>query len=435
MAAMDRINGLGPLPDGGRVVIVGGGPGGTACALALHRLAAAAGRRIEITLLEAKRFTGEQQHNLSVGVLSPPLPQLMAEYLGIDFPRQLGKAEIAGYVLHGGHDTVRLEDHGEHGVAVRRVEWDDFMLETARARGIHVVHARAVDVDFNADGVVVYTDRAPLAADVVVGAYGLDEGSEAFFGRATAYRPPPALVSVLTKYHPGPAGMAEIGSWVHAFLPGYGGIEFGAITPKGDHITINIAGARVGADTLQYFLAQPEVRAALPCFDTAGLPEVTHSRNPDDLRFFKGRFPNSQAYGYYGDRYVIVGDAAGLVRAFKGKGITTAVQTGVRAAHTIIEAGISRAAFEADFAAANRDITDDLPYGRAMRVLVALSARFGLLDPVIRAAGHNEKARAGLFDAVSAHAPYRDVLIEMLHPSAVGAVLREMVRGSAMRQE
>jgi flavin-dependent dehydrogenase len=413
--------GLGPLPDAGRVVIVGGGPGGTACALALQRMAAQAGRRIEIIVLEAKRFKGEEQHNLSVGVLSPPLPELMAAQLGVEFPRQLGKAEIAGYVLHGGRDVVRLEDNGERGVAVRRVEWDDYMLETARARGINVVHARAVDADFNTDGVVVYTDREPLAADVVVGAFGLDEGSESFFSRATAYRRPPALVSVLTKYHPGPAGMAEIGPWIHAFLPGYRGIEFGAITPKGDHITINIAGETVGADTLKYFLARPEVRAALPCFEDAG------RLDPDDLRFFKGRFPNSLARRYYGDRYVMVGDAAGLVRAFKGKGVTSAVQTGIRAAHTIIETGISQAAFEADFAVANRDITGDLPYGRGMRLLVALSARFGLLDPVIRAAGRNARVREGLFGAVSAHAPYRDVLIEMLHPSAVGAVLREMV--------
>ena len=141
-------------------------------------------------------------------------------------------------------------------MAVRRVEWDDFMLEQVRGRGIGVMEARAVDVDLCADGVVVYTDRDPVKADVVVGAFGLDEGSAGFFSRAAGYRPPPALTSVLTRYHPGPEGIALFGAYVHAFLPGYRGIEFGAITPKGDHLTINIAGRRVGADTLAYFLQQ-----------------------------------------------------------------------------------------------------------------------------------------------------------------------------------
>jgi flavin-dependent dehydrogenase len=61
----------------------------------------------------------------------------------------------------------------------------------------------------------------------------------------------------------------------------------------------------------------------------------------------------------------MVGDAAGLVRAFKGKGVTSAIQTGVRAAETILHHGISAAAFQS-YRAANRDILADLPYGRAM---------------------------------------------------------------------
>ncbi len=413
---------LGPLPDGGRVVIVGGGPGGVATALALHRLAREAGRKIDITLLEGKRFAGGKQHNLSVGVLSPPLFQIMEEQLGAPFPWHLSHVEIAGYVLHSANSQVVLNDSGQRGVAVRRVQFDDWMLRTVRERGIDVRQARAVDVDLHADGVVIYTDRDPVEADVVVGAFGLDDGCAAFFRRAVDYRQPPALTSILTKYHPGAEEMAAFGKYVHAFLPGYGGIEFGAITPKGDHIDVNIAGRRVRAASLKYFLAQPEVSAVLPSFHNAGRYDAT------DLRFFKGRFPNSLAGGYYGDRYVMVGDAAGLVRAFKGKGVTSAVQTGIRAAETILRTGISYHAFASDFAVANQDITGDLIYGRGMRFLVAFSAYFGLLDPVVRAAGQDEHVRDALFGAVSAHAPYRNVLVEMVNPQSVKAVMRALVR-------
>src|SRR5450756_2932734 len=102
-----------------------------------------------------------------------------------------------------------------------------------------------------------------------------------------------------------------------------------------------------------------------------------------DLRFFKGRFPNSLAGRYYGDRYVMVGDAAGLVRAFKGKGVTSAVQTGIRAAETILRTGISCHAFASDFAVANHDITGDLIYGRGMRLsLIHISepTRLGMIS-------------------------------------------------------
>ena len=86
---------LSALPDNGRVVIIGGGPGGTACALALHRLSAEMGRQVHITLLEGKEFTNERHYNQCVGVLSPPLPSLLEEGLGIPFPYQLCQIEIA----------------------------------------------------------------------------------------------------------------------------------------------------------------------------------------------------------------------------------------------------------------------------------------------------------------------------------------------------
>ena len=70
------IKSLGPL-DKGHVVIIGGGPGGTACALALHHMAAEMGRKIRITIVEGKQFVGEMQYNQCVGVLSPPLPDLL----------------------------------------------------------------------------------------------------------------------------------------------------------------------------------------------------------------------------------------------------------------------------------------------------------------------------------------------------------------------
>ena len=159
------------------------------------------------------------------------------------------------------------------------------------------------------------------------------------------------------------------------------------------------------------------------------IPKVDrdHLNGENDLIYFKGRFPRSLARNYYGDRYVMIGDAAGLVRAFKGKGVTTAVLTGIRAAETILNYGYTREEFHLHYRTANQDIIQDLPYGRAMRVLTIFMSRVGLLDPVLRAAHCTPDLQSALFDAVSAHALYREVFVKSLRPKTIFAILRAML--------
>ena len=414
------VQSLGPLEQG-HVVIIGGGPGGTACALALQRMAAEMGREIRITVVEGKQFVGEMHYNQCVGVLSPPLPELLWNHLGVKFPYLLFRSAISQYVIHTAREQITLPDKTQHSIALRRVQYDAFMLETVKKSGITVIPARAMDLEFHDEHVVVYTDNSPFEADVIVGAFGMDDGSTAMFNRLTPYRPPHALSSIVTKYHPSPEDMKTFGTSIHAFLPANPKIEFGGVTPKGNHLTINIAGSDVDADLMIAFLNQPEVREVLPNFNgDTGF-------DPQELIFYKGRFPRSLARGYYGDRYVLVGDAAGLVRAFKGKGVTSAVLTGIRAAETILKYGISEAAFYNHYCSLNKDITQDLPYGQIMRQFTIFLAHYRLLDPVIRAAKQNPMLQSALFDAVSAHAPYRQVIRQSLQPGIILAVLRAWI--------
>jgi flavin-dependent dehydrogenase len=416
---------LGPLKEGGHVVIIGGGPGGTACALRLKCLAAQMNRKISVTLVESKQFSGEHHYNQCAGVLSHPLPEMMDAKLGVPFPHHLARALIQGYVLHSNHTALELTTEEEDSIALRRVQFDAYMLDQIQKRQISLVQARATDLEFHAKHVLIYTENSSFEADVVVGAFGLDEGSGAMFSRLSGYRPPLSLSSVVTKYHPGPEGMDAFGTYIHAFLPSHPRIEFGAITPKGNHLTINIAGSSVDVNLMRSFLRSSPVQSALPNLDHAG------TYDPHDLRYFKGRFPRSTAQRYFGDRYVMVGDAAGLVRAFKGKGVTTAMLTGIRAAETIMQAGISERAFRAHYQHANRDITSDLPYGRVMRLMAIALARYKLLDPVVRAARQDPNLRQALFDAVSASAPYRDVFARSFRLGPVAAILGAMLHNNS----
>jgi flavin-dependent dehydrogenase len=411
------------------VIILGGGPAGSTCGLALLKLAAQMDRSVKITILESKQFAGEQHYNQCVGVLSPPLPELMQNELLLPFPTDLTRALITGYILHGDRELLQLDGDEQPSVALRRVQFDAYMLDSAIQRGVQVLPARATNLEFHADGVIVYTENAPVEGDVLVGAFGMDEGSAAIFSRQTKYKPPQALSSVVTKYHPGMQAMQQFGQRIHAFLPKHPRIEFGGITPKDNHLTINIAGRDVDAPLMSDFLRQPVVRRALPNLEEA------RRLDPDDLRFFKGRFPSSLARNYFGDRFVMIGDAAGLVRSFKGKGVTTAVQTGIRAAETILTAGFTRAAFHDQYRRANQDLIGDVSYGQAMRLIVIALARSGMLDALLRAGRKEPRLRHALFGAVSGHEAYRTVWADSLAPASLMAVLRAILGSRSVRTD
>jgi flavin-dependent dehydrogenase len=222
--------------------------------------------------------------------------------------------------------------------------------------------------------------------------------------------------------------MVGFGNRIHAFLPPSPRIEFGAITPKGDHLTVNIGGAAVDADQMEVFLRLPEVWQVLPHLENASRLFT------GDQRYFGGRFPCGLARSFAGDRFVMVGDAAGLVRAFKGKGVTSAIQTGIRAAQIILHQGISATALRAYYAA-NRDIMDDLPYGQAMRRLTILASQLGLMDAVLSAARKDAGLLRALFGAVSGYLPYREVVRMAFSPPSVLAIASAVVRGIVSRTE
>ena len=397
--------GLGALDNGAHVVVIGGGPGGAGTALALQNQARQMGRRIHITLFEGKVFAGEHHFNQCVGVLSPPIDTILQDLLGVPFPRHLVQREIAGYYLHSDDRAILLESDDPPAYAVRRVQFDNYMLDQVRAGGIEVVTGRVTDLEFHADRVIVYSEGGIKEVDVVVGAFGSDDGTAVVFERATDYRAPRFLSSIVTKIHPRPDLMDAFGNHIHAFLPSTPGIEFGAVTPKGNHLTINIAGGKVDAEMMDYFLRSAALRSVVACLEDA--------QSKRDLTFFKGRFPISQARGFYGDRYVIVGDAAGMVRPFKGKGVNSAMQTGAWAAQTLLTAGISARALR-EYHKACSDITRDLPYGKAMRVLAIDLSKWHLLDTVIALAEQDAHLRHMLFGAVSGHQMYREIVRGML---------------------
>ncbi|HLA38887.1 MAG TPA: NAD(P)/FAD-dependent oxidoreductase [Candidatus Glassbacteria bacterium] len=393
-----------------KVLIAGCGPAGCACALSLIRLGAQAGRWVDVKLFEHKSFG--QHYNQCMGVLSPPIQQIMHDLLELEIPRELVQREIEGYWLHTGSRSIYLTDSSPAGprtsIATRRVLLDGYLLNQAKKAGVEVFGSRVIDFEFSDDCVRVYTEGGSFTGDVVVGAFGLDRQLCDAFSRRTGYRAPDYLETVVTKIHPGQENVERFQNRIHAFLPSRPEIEFGALVPKGDHITALVAGRRVNRSILVELLSTPL------CSKIMNFPfQVTD--------VFKGNFPIGRARNFYGDRYILIGDSAGLVRPFKGKGINIAVLSGHYAARNLIQRGWTRQALsqiEVDFA----EQIADLWYGRAARLMAKILSRFSLMDPLIDLAEHDLVLRQALFDSVSAHDTYRSIIRRMT--ASPGRMLR-----------
>jgi len=263
------------------------------------------------------------------------------------------------------------------------------------------------DLDFNSDGVMVFSESNNIKADVVIGAFGLDDGMAKVFERISPYRQSKFLSSIVTKIHPGEEAMEQFGNYIHAFLPSsLSSVEFGAITPKGNHLSVNIAGKRVNAELMDRFLDLPIVKQVLP----ENLDEIL-----PHLYYFKGKFPTLPAKGTFGDRYAMVGDAAGFNRPFKGKGINSAIFTGVKAAETMVHYGYSKQAFQ-KYLDSCCQLTNDVPYGKALRFLVLQCFRFRLIDSVIATAKDEPLLKKAFFNIVSGQETYKKTWRDIKNP-------------------
>jgi len=393
-----------PLKNDSVIVIIGGGPAGSSCVIKLKKLALQRGINPRIILYEGKRFEKKSYYNQCLGVLSPPLGKIMEDDLGVAFPWQIIQKEINGYYIYSDNNVLKLSGEHEPSYACRRVEFDNYLFQKAKKMDIEIIPARVTDLDFRPDGVMVYSESNNIKADVVVGAFGLDDGMAKIFERTTRYRQPKFLSSIVTKIHPGNKAMNEFGKYLHAFLPSsLPQVEFGAITPKGNHLSLNIAGKKIDADMMDKFLNLPYVRKALPKNLDNFLPY---------LYYFKGKFPTLPAKGVFGDRYVMVGDAAGLNRPFKGKGINSAVITGIKAAEVIVNHGISKVAFQ-KYLKSCFELTDDIPYGKFLRFLTIQSSKYGLLDSIFEIAKKEKALKKAFFNIVSGQETYKKTWMEI----------------------
>jgi flavin-dependent dehydrogenase len=400
------------LRDGSRVSIIGGGPGGAACAIRLLRNARVRGIDLRVTIYEPKQFP--RQHNPCIGVLAPPTATLLREKLKVELPAGMIKRTIKGYRLHSDRNEIELRAPSteEPALMVSRSEFDRLLLERAVEEGARVLSDRVTGLEFHPDNlehpVRVYSEGASLSADMIVAACGLDDGMlsvlEHVSPRQWRYRRPHEYMHSIIIKLPCDERYIEqrLRGEIHAFLlSDLPRIEFGAITPKLDHVLVNIAGSRVRSTDMENFLLHRQVRPLLPRF------------NLQQLNYYEGRAPVRHARHVSWDRFVAVGDATGWLRPFKGMGITTAIETGAVAADVMMERGIDGVALAA-YGLRLRHLTEDHYHGRALRRLCRMGMDTGAMDGVIELAKTNPELYTILYDTISGQYSYRRIARDLL---------------------
>lgn len=389
-----------PSLNGKTIAIIGGGPAGAAFGIKLLSLARKKGEKPRVVIFEGKPLDKKSHYNQCLGVLSPPLPEIMEKSLGIPFPWSIIQKTILGYYLHTEKTTLHLPGSHEPSYACRRVEFDSYLFNKALEAGAEIVRARVIDLDILDQGIMVYSESNNLKADGVVGAFGLDDGMIKILERLTSYRQPEFLTSIVTKFHPGLDAVEAFGQCLHVFLlKSILEIEFAAITPKGNHLSLNIAGKNVNASSMELFLRSSKVRKVLPPGSEKLLPS---------LSFYKGKFPTGPARNFLLDRIIMIGDAAGLNRPFKGKGINSALLTAIRAAEALVQYGFTEA-MKKEYDRLCSDLISDLPYGQRLRWLTLILTRLGLMDGLLELAPQEPALLRALFHIVSGQKAYRTI--------------------------
>ena len=313
-------------------IIVGGGPGGSTAAWHLAR----AGRKVLV--LEAKKFP---RVKLCAGWVTRACMKDL-ELRPADYPHTIQPIEaiVVGYGQK--LRETRWPEPASYGIV--RKEFDTFLLRRAEASGAEVregVRVRAVKIE--PDAVRVDTGDEWIEGEVVIGAGGFTCPVARALGNLSEEES-----VVLTQ-----ESETEVGAdLLKKIAPNYGVPELFAEPDFNGYAWYFTKGAflNIGVGCIGKRPSVHERRNAL-------LDRLEKSgRLPADLDLtpFKGHayaIRRGSVRKVAGERFVLIGDAAGLAKDFSGEGIGPAVRSARMAAEVILEwiagrAGLSQYANE-----------------------------------------------------------------------------------------
>lgn len=431
------------LQDGSRIAVIGAGPAGTMFSYFLLNMAEVVGLDVRVDMFEPRHFChrGPAGCNHCGGVVSESLVQRLATE-GIMLPDGVVQRGIESYTLHMDVGEVEISTPlmekriaaVYRGNGPRKSEpldtcsFDGYLLELAQQKGATIIHRLVTDVRHEDDFMHVQcADQYGDDYDLVVLATGVNSRlMETLESQTQEFQRPGRTKTFICEFHLGRKVIREtFGPSMHVFLLDIPRLEFAALIPKGDYVTLCLLGDDIDDELMERFFNSPEVRN---CFPGGTIPDQVCHCYP--------RINIKAARPAYGDRLVIIGDS-GTTRLFKD-GIGAAYRTAKAAAKTAVFHGVSAENFKIHYAPLCRAINKDnqmgkLVFGFGSLVQKARFARRG----VLRMTANEQKQADGprrmsgvLWDLFSGSAPYTDVFLRTLHPAYVGSLLWNMVAGN-----
>jgi flavin-dependent dehydrogenase len=422
------------LADNSRVAVIGGGPAGSFFSYFLLALAERVGLDVRLDIFESRDFSqaGPPGCNMCGGIVSESLVQTLATE-GIDLPSTVIQRGIDSYLLHMDVGSVKIETplHEKRIGAVHRGagpkgskkgQWesfDGFLLGLAEKKGAKRVSGRVEEIQWkNGRPLVKIRGGQPEPYDLLAAAVGVNSPTlKLFEDLGIGYVPPHTTKTYICEYALGGAVLENsLGSSMHTFLLNIPRLEFAALIPKGDYATACMLGKKIDKQLVQAFMENAEVKKCFPS-DWDHTQDACRCLPKINIKGSKHPF---------GDRLIFIGDC-GISRLYKD-GIGAAYKTAKAAATTAVFQGISSEDFKTRFWPACQKLERDNRIGKLIFSSVGLIQHFRFARrAILRMVSWEQKKEKGprflstaLWDMFTGSAPYREVLLRMIHPFFLG---------------
>jgi flavin-dependent dehydrogenase len=418
------------LEQGSRVGVIGGGPAGSFFSYFLLQNAQRLNLDLKLDIFEPRDFNrrGPGNCNMCGGVISESLVQNLAGE-GINIPKEIIQRRIDSYHLHMDVGSVLIPTplrekriaSVHRGSGPRTFQplnsnsFDGFLLDRATEKGANVIAERVGGVAWEDGWPVVETKGGRKERyDLLVGATGVNSGAlKNFEMPGSRYKPPQSAKAYICEMYLGHSMVKRyIGSSMHIFLLDLPRVDFAAIIPKSDYVTICLLGEDIDKDVVKTFLKTREVKSCMPPL----------WRPPKEFCRCSPRINVASAVQPFADRVVFVGDS-GTTKLYKD-GIGAAYRTSKAAANTVAYWGVGQQDFKHHYLPVCKKIEADNQIGKFLfgvtrQIQTRRYARRCVWKMVSDEQNRSEKKRrlsVVLWDIFTGSAPYRSVLKRTMHP-------------------
>ncbi len=431
------------LEGGSRVAVVGGGPAGAFFSYFLLDMAERAAVPLEVDIYEPRDFTRPAPAgcNLCGGIVSESLVQMLSAE-GIDLPSTVVQRGIDAYVLHTDAGRVRVRTpvrelrigavhRGGGPRDVRDSRWssfDAFLLNLAVARGATLIPARVDGLSWDAGRPRISANGLPSRTyDLLVGAVGVNTGALKLFENLHfGFKPPRTTRAFIAEFHLGQDLVTrQLGSAMHVFLVNLPRLEFAALVPKGDYVTMCLLGNDIDQGVVRSFLQHPQVRRCFP--PGWGEPVMACHCTP--------RMYLDEATHPFADRVALIGDCS-VSRLYKN-GIGAAYRTAKACAVTALFDGISADDFQRNYWQVCERIAVDNTFGQAVFGVVWLFKMVHFISRAMITMARNEqitpaanrrRMSLALWNTFTGSADYRDIFLRALRPRFLVTLTIELAK-------